>query len=297
MCHSSGVSTATTLTPLKTASRALPPLLEDRLDHRLRGLVEVEVALPAVLPARELDLAGREALRPDREAPGDPDQLGVRELHAGPLVAVVEQDVDARLPELLVEALPCLRRGDVLRVQHCDHELEGSHVQRPDDSLLVVVPLHDRREAATDPDAVGAHDDRDGLAGLVEHGCAELLAVAGAELEDVADLDRLPHLERCLAERAGLAFLHLAQIEPRGDLDVTLDVDAAHVEVVLVGARHQVAPAAERRIHEDLAAAHADCAEAPRARAERRADLLRARGPEPARARGSRQTLIAKAVV
>src|SRR3712207_7579854 len=56
------------------------------------------------------------------------------------------------------------------------------------------------------------------------------------ELEDVADLHRLEHVERAgLAVRARLAGLRGAQVGPVVGFDVALDVHAAEVALVLVG--------------------------------------------------------------
>ena len=145
--------------------------------------------------------------------------------------------------------------------------------------------LHDRRHGALDADAVGAHDDRPSPALLVEHRRTHYL-VARAELEDVADLDRLLHRERTPACGARLALVHLAQVEPRAHLEVALHVDASQVEVVLVRPGHHVAASAQRLVGHDRKLGHADRAEAPRGGAERRADLLAGRGaridaPEP----------------
>ena len=169
------------------------------------------------LPAHDLDLALLEALRPDREPVGDADQVGVLELDARPLVAVVEQHVDARR-----RAAP--RRGarpprlvrDVLRVQHGDHDLEGRDVDRPDDavrrrgSARPPRPSCARCRCRSEPITIGTR-----LAVLVEHVRAERLAVARAELEDVADLDRLAHA-RAARRTSGQPSpaRDLAQVEP-----------------------------------------------------------------------------------
>ena len=64
--------------------------------------------------------------------------------------------------------------------------------------------LDDRLQGAGDADAVAAHDRGLLLAGFVEEQRVERLAVLGAELEDVADLDGAADLERLAALGARL---------------------------------------------------------------------------------------------
>src|SRR5207249_1496576 len=53
-----------------------------------------------VTPALQLDRAARERARPDRQPDGEADQVGVLELDPRPLVAVVEERVDAHRLQL-----------------------------------------------------------------------------------------------------------------------------------------------------------------------------------------------------
>ena len=55
--------------------------------------------------------------------------------------------------------------------------------------MLVVVLLGDTGQQTPHADAVGAHDDRFALFISVNEEAAQGVAVARAELEDVADLD------------------------------------------------------------------------------------------------------------
>src|SRR5206468_312098 len=99
----------------------------------------------------------------------------------------------------------------------------------------------------------------------------ERLRVEGAELEDVADLDRRLDLERAAALRACVAGLRLPDVEERR-LVVATRRDAAEVPAVLVRARH-VLTLAERFVGNDLDV-DPDRAERAAAGAERVADLV-----------------------
>src|SRR5262245_48999127 len=278
-------------------ARASAALFEDRFGDRFGRAVERQLTRRAAAPALQLDDLALEALGSDGQAVRDADQLGVLELDAWPLVARVEDRLDAALAQRLVEPFARLGRLDVLRVQHRDDHLEGRHRHGPHDPVVVVALLDDRRHHAPDADAVGAHLDRAALPPLVERVRAERLAVAGAELEDVADLDGLVHGERGSAQRARLAGAHLAQIEPILYGDVALEVDAAQVMVVPIGAGGHAAPPAQRRVRQHAEAAHAHRTEAAGRGAERGADLLRARGAQLARAGRVDQLLLRERVV
>ena len=74
--------------------------------------------------------------------------------------------------------------------------------------MLVGELLDGRGDDACRADAVGAHPDRLLVAVLVEVARAQRLGVAGAELEDVADLDRrLSSVTRLAAERVAVACI------------------------------------------------------------------------------------------
>ena len=69
----------------------------------------------------------------------------------------------------------------------------------PDDPVVVVVLLDSRGHDARRADPVAAADQRLLHPVLVEEGRAERLRVAGAELEDVSDLDRSLEVKRAAA--------------------------------------------------------------------------------------------------
>ena len=91
---------------------------------------------------------------------GMPIEVRVLELHAGALVAVVPQDLDAARLERVVELLapPSRPPPPCPSVTRCTWY--GAIAHRPADAVVVVVLLDRRRHEARDADAVAAHDER-----------------------------------------------------------------------------------------------------------------------------------------
>ena len=109
---------------------------------------------------------------------------------------------------------------------------------------------------ARDADAVAAHLHQLRLAVLVEEGGVHRLAVLGAELEHVADLDAALDREHALAVGRGIAFDDVADVGHRVGLgQVAAPVDAGEVEALLVGAADEVAHRGHRAVGDDLAPA------------------------------------------
>src|SRR5581483_1435141 len=215
----------------------------------------------------------------DGDANRTADQVGVRELLSGPKVAVVEEHVE-----------PCGReaRRRLLRLPLRVPERHHVHVVRrhragPDDPLFVVALLDHRRHHPAGADPVAAADQR--LLGpvLVEERRAERRAVLVAEVEDVAHLDRRLEGERAAALRAAVALARLPQVGEAG-LVVAAGPNAAQMEAVAVGAGDELALA--QRLVGDHLAVESDRTERAAARAERRPDLVVARGPDPDLQRG-----------
>src|ERR1039458_10682310 len=127
------------------------------------------------------------------------------------------------------------------------------------DCALPICPL--------DADAVGPHDRPDRLAVRAGYRDPDGVAELVAELEDVADLDAPLRLDRVTADDARLARDDLAQVRPRPDGDVPLDVDAAQVSVVGVGAGEHAPPAAQRLVGDHRVLANTGRQRADRARA------------------------------
>src|SRR4029078_4498991 len=189
--------------------------------------------LGPALADEQVDLAVVERLLADSEPNRAPDEVGVGELFAGALVAVVEEDgAGGLLPGThgLVCAFRTLRAARSER----DHvHVVRRHRSRPHDPVLVVVLFDDRGHDASAPEAVPAAEQRLLPTVLVEERCAQGLGVEGAEVEDVADLDRGLKDERTATHPAAVAFARLAQVgEPR--LVVPARLDPAQVPPVAV---------------------------------------------------------------
>ena len=122
--------------------------------------------------------AGRQRLPADHDAQRDADQVGVLELHARPLVAVVQSTSMPAPGELVVQLLggASPTRASVTFTGDDEH-LVGRQRHRPDDAVLVVVLLDGRGDDPVDADAVAAHDDRVLLRRLVEELALQRLGV------------------------------------------------------------------------------------------------------------------------
>src|SRR5205814_5144087 len=99
--------------------------------HHLARRYHLELRGPAPLP---LDFSFGESLLPDRDSQRQADQIGVLELHAGTLVAIVEQHLDARLGELTVELLSRLAHRRVLHLQRQKRYVQWRDAGRPADA-------------------------------------------------------------------------------------------------------------------------------------------------------------------
>src|ERR1044072_3516710 len=89
--------------------------------------------------------------------------------------------------------------------------------------------------------AVAPHYNGNFLAVLRQHGCAHRFGIFCAELEDVTNLHSLVNFEFAgLATRTAFTVPDASQISPLIGFDVALDVDAAQVMVILVGAGSHV---------------------------------------------------------
>src|SRR6185436_14114385 len=155
-----------------------------------------------------------------RDPDGDAEKVGVLELHAGALVAVVEQRLEASLPARVVDGLRGLLGGIVAPDR--DHvDVEGRDRPGPDDAVSVRQLLDGRGRDARGADAVAAHHDRALLAGLIEVLRSERLREPRPELEDIADLDDALDRERRAALRTRFARLRRVEVG-----EATLEVAA-----------------------------------------------------------------------
>lgn len=197
-----------------------------------------------------------DGLRANRHADRVADEVAVLELDAGALLAVVEQDVEAGLAALVVDALGIRQLLFLLGVDGDDDDLERCDGARPDDALVIVVLLDGGGHRAADADAVAAHDERLLFTVLIEERRAHGLAVLRAEREDLAGLDAARHLERCAAVRARVALFDHAQV---GDddgilIEVALRIDVLVMDVDFIGTRDGVVHVHDGRIDEHVRA-------------------------------------------
>src|SRR3990172_12646346 len=124
------------------------------------------------------------------------DEFGGGEPPSRPLVAVVEQHVDAGARERFVQAVGGAPDGVVATVaERHDREPERRDRIGPDDPAVVVALLDRGADDARHADAVAAHLEEPRLPLLVEESGFHRLRVPRAELEDVADLAGAHDLE------------------------------------------------------------------------------------------------------
>ena len=176
---------------------------------------------------------------------GQPSSSASANLPPGPdVVAVVVDDVEPGLAQLLVEPLGERALLRALAAEPDEVDVEGRERARPRDPLLVGELLDGGGADARRADAVGAHPDRLLGPGLVEVGRAEHLGVARAELEDVADLDRGLDADRVAVD--GVPGLHAPDVAAL-EGEVAARLDPAQVPPLAVGAGDVRAPVRPRR--------------------------------------------------
>src|SRR6476661_6817860 len=173
----------------RLAARRGLRMREPRL-HMLRGFADRDLRHGRIAAMLVLDHAFLQAALADHDAVRDADELLVGEQHAGALVTVVEEHLDAGAGDLGVQHLRGgLHRFALAIAERDDGHREGRHGVGPDDSLVVVVLLDGRGDDARDADAVAAHLHGLRLALLVDVIHAHLRRVRGAQLEHVSHFD------------------------------------------------------------------------------------------------------------
>ncbi len=98
------------------------------------------------------------------------DEVGVGELHAGALVAVVDGHLEAQVGQLASHALGLGLHGVVAHGQRDDAHMGRRNRERPHDAMLVVVLLDHGGQGARDAYAIAAHDEGHLVAFLVGEG-------------------------------------------------------------------------------------------------------------------------------
>src|SRR5690606_32106924 len=110
----------------------------------------------------------------------------------------------------------------------------------PDDAVGIVVLFDGGCDDAADADAVTAHDHCLFAAFLAEYLRAHGLAVLGAELEDVADLDTPSDFQGALAVRARIPAHHVADVLDAAWRAVAPPVDTGEMMAVAIGATGEI---------------------------------------------------------
>src|ERR1039457_6850608 len=182
--------------------------LDDAVRGDLRGLP---------LAARgHLDDTAREALAANDDAHRETDEVDVLELHAGALVTVVVEDLDARGLQFLVELV---RRREDRRVplERRDDARIRRERHRPDDSDVVVMLLDRRRDRAAEAKPVASHRERDHFLILVRDLAFHRLGIFRPELEDVPHLDAPFDVERARTHWRRVALTRGRDLDDAGE--------------------------------------------------------------------------------
>ena len=182
------------------------------------------------------------------------DKVGVRELHASALLAVVDDHVEAEIGDLAREFLS---RG--LHLIVANRKRDNAHVsrrdvERPLDAVLVVVLLDDGGHRTGDAHAVAAHDERVLHTILVVEGGTHGLGVTGTQLEHLGNLDAAGTRKRQTAVGAAVTGLDDAQVGPFVHREIAALFGAHVMVVVLVRADDPMADALQAAGSDDARA-------------------------------------------
>src|SRR6185503_19235600 len=150
----SAAATSSTSSPTISRSRTEASARSDELRNTLDDLANRHLLRLFRRAGLQLDASLLQRTWADRHPRGDPNQIGVLELDAGSLVAVVEQRIDPVLLELGTDALGGLPQGRVAGVHRNHVGTERCQRCRPHDAGGVVVLLDGGRHGASDADAV-----------------------------------------------------------------------------------------------------------------------------------------------
>src|SRR6516164_1332904 len=162
-----------------------------------------------------LHFAFGEAARPDKDLPGNADQIGGGEFRPGPLIEIVVERIDAFGAELSIQPLAGSVGVAPTLLEIEDGRPERRNRFRPFDASLVMESFDDGGNQPAWADAVGAH--MDGVLDPVRPGDHRLhrLGIFGAEIENVPDLDTAggDAFAAELGERSGIVLLRGSRIK------------------------------------------------------------------------------------
>ncbi len=111
---------------------------------------------------------------------------------------------------------------------------------RPDDALVVMIPLDNRRHKTSQPQTIAAHNDGAQLARLVQVHGAEFLAVERAQLEDMPHLDAAGRGEDAAAPGAPVSRPGGGDIRHDIRLEIPRVVDIFNVRIRLIAAGNEI---------------------------------------------------------
>src|SRR5699024_354250 len=149
-----------------------------------------EVLIFAGPASAVFESAGIQPALADDNPVRDADQLHVCELDPGARIAIIPEDVEAELPQLIVEQLAgCGGTFGFVHVQRYQRDVEWGDGGWPDDAPLIGVLLDSGGNDARDADSIAAHGRSLAVAVGIEDGAVHFLAVGPAQLKDVADFD------------------------------------------------------------------------------------------------------------
>src|SRR5260370_31944713 len=188
----------------------------------------------------------------DGDAVRNANQISVFEFHTGAFIAIVKQNFQSGMLQILVEFLARFTKFLVLYVGYGDNYIKRRQRLWPDYSIGVVVLLNRGRDNAFHADAVAAHHDGDLFTILCQHSCAHRLGILRSEFEDVPDFHRFVNFQDTrLATRTRFTRRNCPQVSPLIHFDVPFNIDAANMMVVFVGAGRHVAATFQSQVSKD----------------------------------------------
>src|SRR6185503_13206135 len=137
----SAAATSSTSSPTISRSRTGASARSDELRNTLDDFANGHLLRLFRRAGLQLDASLLQRTRADRDPRGDPNQIGILELDARPLVTIVEDGVDAVLLELGPNALGRLAQGRVAGVDRDHVGAEGRQRCGPHYTGSVVVLL------------------------------------------------------------------------------------------------------------------------------------------------------------
>src|SRR5579884_179359 len=134
----------------------------------------------------EFDAAVFERAPADNGAQGQADEIGVVEFDTCRFQSVIIEDFHSCGYQVGVELVGDLARLGFVEVEAEQGNRVGGDAEGPDDTLFVVMLLHEDAHEPTDADAVAAHLDGVFVALRIQIGHTQQVAVLRTKFEDMA---------------------------------------------------------------------------------------------------------------